>query len=146
MKAVVQVVSSASLSVENKIISEIDKGLVVFFCVEENDEVAKLEYFAKKIANLRIFCDENGKMNNSVIDKKGEILLVSQFTLAGECEHGNRPSFISAEKPARANSLYLQLSKILTENYGLTVKMGVFGADMQIKQVNEGPVTIILSK
>ena len=105
MKAVIQVVNNATLKVENKLISKIGQGLVVYFCVEQDDNENLLDYFAKKIANMRIFVDENGKMNKSVIDVGGEILLVSQFTLAGDTEKGNRPSFVLAEKPERANTL-----------------------------------------
>lgn len=146
MKAVIQVVGQAKLSVENKMVSEIGKGLVVYFCVEKGDLNEKLQFFAKKLANLRIFPDENGKTNLSVKDIGGEILLVSQFTLAGDCEHGNRPSFISAELPERANEFYLKLAKMLEEDYLLPVKLGVFGADMTILQENKGPFTIILDK
>lgn len=145
MKAVIQVVNNAELSVEDKPISTIGRGLVVFFCVEQGDEDSKLEYFAKKIANLRIFPDENGKTNLSVQDVGGQILFVSQFTLAAECEHGNRPSFVMAEEPARANDLYLRCAKMI-ESYGIEVKLGVFGADMTINQSNAGPFTIILTK
>ena len=145
MKAVIQVVENATLKVSDKLISSIKNGLVVYFCVEKEDDEEKLNYFAKKIAQLRIFVDENGKMNRSVKDVGGEILLVSQFTLAGNCEHGNRPSFISAELPERANALYLKLGKILNEVYQIQVKFGVFGADMTISQKNRGPVTIILT-
>ena len=146
MKAVIQVVGQAKLSVENKVVSEIGKGLVVYFCVEKGDLNEKLQLFAKKLANLRIFSDENGKTNLSVQDVKGEILLVSQFTLAGDCEHGNRPSFTNAENPERANELYLALAKLLKENFNLSVKLGVFGADMTIAQTNLGPFTVILEK
>lgn len=145
MKAVVQVVNNATLSVEDKLVSKIDRGLVVFFCVEKGDAESKLEYFAKKIANLRIFPDENDKTNLSVQDVNGKILFVSQFTLAAECEHGNRPSFVLAEEPTRANELYLKCAKMI-ENYGIEVKLGVFGADMTINQSNAGPFTVILTK
>ena len=97
---------------------------------------------AKKISKLRIFEDSNGKMNLSVADVGGEILLISQFTLYGDCSHGNRPSFIEAERPEAANSLYLYTAEQL-RSLGMTVKTGVFGADMKIEQFNEGPVTII---
>ncbi len=145
MKAVIQVVESATLKVSDKLISSIKCGLVVYFCVEKEDDEEKLNYFAKKIAQMRIFVDENGKMNRSVKDVGGEILLVSQFTLAGNCEHGNRPSFTLAELPERANALYLKLGKIINETYQIPVKFGVFGVDMTISQKNRGPVTIILT-
>lgn len=146
MKAVIQIVGQATLSVDNKLISQIKRGMVVYFCVEKGDNEEKLPFFAKKLANLRIFPDENGKTNLSVNDISGEILLVSQFTLAGDCEHGNRPSFINAELPEKANEMYLKLAKILENEYKLPVKLGVFGADMTIMQENKGPFTIILEK
>lgn len=145
MKAVIQVVDDAKLSVDGKLVSETKKGLVVFFCVEKNDEEDKLDFFAKKLVNLRLFPDANGKTNLSVKDVGGEILLVSQFTLAGECEHGNRPSFITAELPERANEMYKKLGS-LVEKYDISVKYGVFGADMKITQTNAGPFTVLLSK
>lgn len=145
MKAVIQRVKSASLEVEGKLISEIAKGLVVFFGVESGDTEVEADYFAKKIAALRIFEDENGKMNRSVLDENGEVLLVSQFTLCGDTSGGNRPSFASAERPERANELYEYEARAL-ESRGVKVKKGVFGADMQILQHNDGPVTIIMQK
>ena len=146
MRAVIQVVKGAELSVENKLISKIGQGLVVYFCVEKGDEEDKLQFYAKKIANLRIFSDENGKTNLSIKDVGGEVLLVSQFTLAGDCEHGNRPSFFTAELPERANNLYLKLKDILEKEYNLLVKTGVFGEEMIINQVNDGPFTVVLQK
>ncbi len=146
MKAVIQVVNNATLVVDEKVVSSIKKGLVVYFCVEKGDAEKLLEYFAKKISNLRVFVDENDKMNLSVKDVGGEILLVSQFTLAGDCEHGNRPSFITAETPERASDLYKKLGEKIYEEFGVKVKYGVFGADMKIKQENSGPVTIIMEK
>lgn len=146
MKAVIQVVKDAELSVNDKIVSKIEKGLVVFFCVEKDDLEEKVEFFAKKIANLRIFSDENGKTNLSVNDVKGEILLVSQFTLAGDCLHGNRPSFSNAENPERAKEMYLRLAEILKKDYLLPTKLGVFGAEMKIIQTNDGPFTVLLEK
>ena len=146
MKAVIQVVKRAELSVDEKLVSKIGQGLVVFFCVEKDDLEENLTFFAKKIANLRLFSDENGKTNLSVQDVGGEVLLVSQFTLAGKCEHGNRPDFFSAERPDRANELYLKLKDIIEKDYSVSVKTGVFGADMQIMQINDGPFTVTLQK
>lgn len=142
MKAVVQRVNSASLYVDDTLISEIQKGFVVYFCVEKGDGEELLEYFTKKISKLRVFEDENGKMNLSLLDVGGEILLVSQFTLAGNVEHGYRPSFTNAEEPKRAEELYLKLAKNL--NAIIPTKTGVFGAMMKIVQENDGPVTIII--
>lgn len=146
MKAVVQVVENAKLFVEDSLVSQIEKGIVVFFCVESNDKEEKLDFFAKKLANLRIFSDENGKTNLSVKDVGGEILLVSQFTLAGDCQHGNRPSFVNAQKPEIANKYYLELAKRIEKTYQINVKLGVFGADMRIEQTNIGPFTVLLTK
>lgn len=143
MKAVVQRVLKADLKVDGKLISEIDKGLVIFLGVGQGDEESDLLKIAAKISKLRIFEDENGKMNLSIKDVGGQILLVSQFTLFGDCRHGNRPSFIMAEKPERANQLYENM-KTLLENENISVKTGVFGADMKINALNDGPVTIIL--
>lgn len=142
MKAVIQRVLGATLSVEGKVVSQIGAGLVVYFCVEKGDDKSLCETFAKKLAKLRIFADDNGKMNLSVADVGGEILLVSQFTLAADLTQGNRPSFFNAELPQIANETYLHAAKLL-QNMGLTVKLGVFGADMTIDQRNDGPVTII---
>ena len=142
MKAVVQRVKKTTLCVDDALISKIDGGLTVFLGVGAGDGEKDGEYLAKKIANLRIFEDEEGKMNLSVLDVKKEVLLVSQFTLYGDTSKGNRPSFAAAEKPDRANELYLYTAKCL-EEYGVPVKLGVFGADMQISQCNDGPVTIL---
>lgn len=142
MKAVIQRVYDASLSVDGKLISQIGKGLVVYFCVEQGDDEGLCSVFANKLAKLRIFEDDNGKMNLSVLDVMGEVLFVSQFTLAADLSRGNRPSFINAEQPARANELYLRTADIL-KSLGVPTQLGVFGADMTIKQSNQGPVTII---
>lgn len=143
MRAVVQRVKRTTLSVDGKLISEIPFGLTVFLGVKVGDSEKEADYIAKKIAQLRIFEDENGKMNLSVKDVGGEVLLVSQFTLYGDASHGNRPSFTLAERPERAEPLYEYTLKALAA-YGIEVKRGVFGADMQICQHNDGPVTILL--
>ena len=143
MKLVVQRVKKATLSVEGKLISEIGKGMVVFLGIGKDDSEREIEFYSKKIANMRIFEDENGKMNLSIKDIRGDILLVSQFTLYANTSHGNRPSFFEAEEPKRANLMYEQFCLSLMD-YNITVKKGVFGADMQIIQNNDGPVTIIL--
>lgn len=142
MKAVIQRTGKTSLSVDGKLISEIPFGLTVYFGVEVEDTEKQAEAFAKKIVRLRIFEDENGKMNKSVIDVKGEILFVSQFTLLADCSHGNRPDFIAAERPEKAELLYARTAELM-RGYGVTVKTGVFGADMKISQYNDGPVTIV---
>lgn len=142
MKAVVQRVSHAKLVCDGVTISEIDKGLVVFFGVKTGDDANLVDTLAKKIPALRIFEDQNGKMNLSVKDIAGEILVVSQFTLFADVLHGNRPSFSLAEKPERAKAIYEDFIKKLQSN-GVAVKSGVFGGDMKITQINDGPVTII---
>ena len=142
MKAVIQRVGRTALSVDGILVSEIPFGLAVYLGIRVGDTAAQAEQLAKKLAALRIFEDENGKMNLSLKEVGGEILLISQFTLYGDCSHGNRPSFTLAERPERANELYEYTARIL-RGYGYTVKQGVFGADMKIEQFNDGPVTII---
>lgn len=142
MKAVVQRVTKAKLFCEGKLISEIDKGLVVYLGVQQGDDNLNASYLAKKISNLRVFEDENKKMNLSVKDVSGSVLAVSQFTLIADVKHGNRPSFSYAEEPIKANEIYeFFISELQKEN--LPVKKGVFGGDMKIEQYNDGPVTII---
>lgn len=142
MKAVVQRVTKAKLFCEGKLISEIDKGLVVYFGVQQGDDNLNASYLAKKISKLRVFEDENKKMNLSVKDVSGSVLAVSQFTLIADVKHGNRPSFSYAEEPIKANEIYeFFISELQKEN--LPVKKGVFGGDMKIEQYNDGPVTII---
>lgn len=143
MRAVVQRVLRADLSVDGKLISNIDKGIVVFWGVGEGDQEIDVIKLVNKISKLRIFEDENGKMNLSLKDVDGQILLVSQFTLFADCRHGNRPSFINAEKPERANELYIKAKELFAKE-NIFVQTGIFGADMKINVLNDGPVTIIL--
>ena len=143
MKIVVQRVQRTVLKVDGKTVSEIPFGLTVFLGVKSGDSEANADYLMKKVAGLRIFEDENGKMNRSVQDVGGEVLLVSQFTLYGDAKKGFRPSFSQAEEPVRANQLYEYAAQKLVE-HGVVVKLGVFGADMKIEQYNDGPVTIII--
>lgn len=143
MKAVVQRVKKTSLKVDGSLISEIPFGLTVFLGVGVGDDEKQADYLMRKIANLRVFEDENGKMNLSVKDVGGEVLLVSQFTLYGDASHGNRPSFTLAERPEKAEPLYEYAVQALQQQ-GVIVKKGVFGADMKIEQLNDGPVTILL--
>jgi len=141
MKVVVQRVKCAKLTCGD-FVSEIGKGLVVFFGVQVGDDENKSLTLAKKISKMRIFEDENGKMNLSVTDVGGEVLAVSQFTLMADCSGGNRPSFVLAERPERADMIYKKFINELKE-LGLSVKTGVFGGDMLITQANDGPVTIV---
>lgn len=143
MKAVIQRVLKAELRVDGELISKIDKGMVVFLGVGVGDSEVEVEKIGKKISKLRIFEDENEKMNLSIKDVGGEILLVSQFTLYGDCTHGNRPSFIMAERPDRANELYLKMKEFLISEE-IPIQTGIFGADMKIDVLNDGPVTILI--
>ena len=145
MRAVVQRVKQTILRVDGREISQIPFGLTVFLGVKEGDSKAQADYLMKKIAALRIFEDDNGKMNLSVKDVGGEVLLVSQFTLYGDASHGNRPSFSLAARPELAEPLYEYAANALRA-LGVTVKTGVFGADMKIEQLNDGPVTILLER
>ena len=142
MRAVIQRVKKTTLTVDGKLVSEIGGGLAVYLGVGCGDTPEKADVIAKKIVNLRVFEDENGKMNLSVLQAGGEILLISQFTLYGDCKGGNRPSFIGAARPEIAEPLYLSVADKIRE-FGICVKTGVFGADMKIEQYNDGPVTIL---
>lgn len=145
MKAVIQRVLNANLKVDGELVSEIGQGYVIFLGVKKGDTFEDADYFIKKIPPLRICEDENGKINKSIIDVGGEVLLVSQFTLYANTSHGNRPDFLSAESPDKANELYKYVAEGLTKQ-GLNVKLGVFGADMKINQTNDGPFTVILER
>ena len=143
MRALIQRVTSADVAVEDEIIAKIGNGLLVLLCAVDGDGEAEAETLANKIAKLRIFADEAGKMNRSVIDVGGEVLLVSQFTLAADTRNGNQPSFIKAAAPDQAIPL-LDHFKARLEADGLTVATGRFGAEMKVGLVNDGPVTIWL--
>lgn len=144
MKAVVQRVTASSVSVDGEIVGKIDKGLNVLLGVEEDDTEKDAEVLAAKIAKMRIFEDENEKMNLSVLDVDGSVLVISQFTLCADIKNGNRPSFILAAKPDKATALYEYFSSQLKENGVKKVENGVFGADMAVEISNDGPVTIIM--
>ncbi len=144
MKIVLQRVNEASCTVNNKIISRINKGYLLLVGITHTDTIKEVEYLAKKIAKLRIFEDEIGKMNRSILDLNYQILSISQFTLYANANKGNRPSFIDAMNPKTAEELYLKLSEILNEEYKIETFNGVFGEYMDISLVNDGPVTIIL--
>ncbi len=143
MKALIQRVTLARLSVDGREISSVGAGLVVYLGVAKGDDEKTADAIASKISRMRIFADENDKLNYSVSDKGYSVLLVSQFTLCADCSRGNRPDFTGAEEAARAKALYLYTGKEL-EALGVNVAYGVFGADMTIEQVNSGPVTIEL--
>ncbi len=142
MKAVIQRVLESSVSIDGKIVGSIGKGYMILVGVERGDSEEDADLLARKTANLRVFEDENGKMNLSVLDIDGEILSISQFTLCADCKKGNRPSFTNSEVPERASFLYdLYCEKLL--EYGVKkVDKGIFGADMKVSLVNDGPVTI----
>lgn len=142
MKAVIQRVQKASVTVDGNEISSVEKGYMLLLGVMKGDTEKEAELLARKTALLRVFEDENGKMNLSVNDIDGEILCVSQFTLCADCKKGNRPSFTDSEEPTRANELYEYFCNELLKNGVKAVKKGVFGADMKVALVNDGPVTI----
>jgi len=145
MKIVVQRVLRSSVSVDGKVIGEIGRGLMILFGAEKGDGDEAVNALADKVLNLRIFADDQGKMNRSCIDIEGEILVVSQFTLAGDCSRGRRPGFDNAAAPEDAEQLYKNFIKKLVESK-LKIQEGRFGADMQVDIVNDGPVTFILER
>jgi len=144
MRVVIQRVSEASVKVDDQIAGTIHKGLLVFIGVEDADTKEDIEWISSKIVNLRIFDDASGVMNLSVKDIDGEILLVSQFTLHAATKKGNRPSYIKASKPAIAIPMYEQLIDQLKNDLGKEIPTGIFGADMKVQLVNDGPVTIVM--
>ena len=143
MRAVIQRVKSASVTVEGEVVSEIRQGLLVFLGVAQEDTPADIDYMANKIANLRIFEDDEGRMNLSILDLGGEALVVSQFTLYGDCRKGRRPSFIAAARPEKADPLYQAFMDEISQ-LGVSVKAGIFQAMMDVELINDGPVTIML--
>ena len=145
MKLVVQRVKNAQVEVDNKVVGKIQKGFLVFLGITHNDTKEIADYLVKKLCKLRVFEDEKGKMNLALNDIKGELLIVSQFTLYADCSQGNRPSFINAAKPEMANELYEYFCSECNKN-DIKVEKGIFGADMKIDLINDGPVTIILEK
>ncbi len=147
MKVLLQRVKNARVRVKGTTVGEIEQGVLIFLGVEQTDlpdYLGKIEWLVKKIANLRIFCDEQNKLNLSVLDVQGSALLVSQFTLCANCQKGNRPSYSSAAPPAEAQKIYLEFGKKLKAF--LPVEWGEFGANMQVELLNDGPVSIWLER
>jgi len=145
MKALIQRVKQASITINNELYSRINKGLLIFLGVEKGDTTEQADWLVSKILKLRIFEDENEKMNFSVDDIKGEILVVSQFTLAGDCKKGTRPSFDNAKNPDEANKLYEYFVEELKKSK-LNIQTGVFRAMMDVSLINDGPVTFMVEK
>ena len=145
MKALIQRVKRASVSIDNKLYSSIGMGILVFLGVEKGDDTENAEKLSQKLINLRIFEDEAGKMNKSLLDVKGEMLVVSQFTLCGDCKKGTRPSFDKAELPQKANELY-QYFVTKIKAHGIETQTGKFGAMMDVELINDGPVTFMVEK
>jgi len=143
MKAILQRVTSSKVSIDGKVVGQIGQGLNILLGVGQEDEESVIPKFAEKIVNLRIFADLDGKMNKSLLDVKGEVLLISQFTLYGDTKKGRRPSFMKAAEPKKGKVLYEALVEAI-RSYGITVKTGEFGAYMDVEIHNDGPVTIIL--
>lgn len=144
MRVVIQRVTSASVSICSQVVGKIQKGFVLLVGITHTDTEAQAEYLAKKVAQMRIFSDSEGKMNLALADVRADILSISQFTLYADCRHGNRPAFIEAARAEHAEPLYNYFNQLLEQQYGLHVEKGQFGADMQVSLVNDGPVTIIL--
>lgn len=143
MKVVIQRVSEASVKVDEKIVGEIANGFMLLIGIDEEDEKQDADWLVQKILNLRVFGDEDGKLNLSVLDIKGEILCISQFTLIADYKKGNRPSFIKAAKPDKAIPLFDYFKSEITKS-GLKTESGIFGADMKVSLINDGPVTIVM--
>ena len=143
MKVVIQRAKEAKVTVDNKVVGQIDEGVMVLVGITHDDSEADAEYLAEKIVNLRIFEDEDGKMNHSLLDVNGQVLSVSQFTLYGDCRKGRRPNYMNAAKPDYANDIYEIFNTKLREK-GLHVETGIFGAMMDVQFTNVGPVTLIV--
>ncbi|MBP7500712.1 MAG: D-tyrosyl-tRNA(Tyr) deacylase [Chryseobacterium sp.] len=142
MKIVLQRVSEANVKVDNQIVGAIEKGLMLLIGVDETDESSDADWLVKKIIDVRVFSDDDGKMNHSVKDIDGEILCISQFTLISDYKKGNRPSYIKAAKPDKAIPLF-EYFKDELKNSGLKIESGIFGADMKVSLINDGPVTLV---
>ena len=143
MRVVIQRVSASSVKVDERTVGEIAAGVMLLIGIDKEDETADADWLVQKILNLRVFGDEEGKMNRSIIDIKGEILCISQFTLIADYKKGNRPSFIKAAKPDKAIPLFEYFKNEISKS-GLKTESGIFGADMKVSLVNDGPVTILM--
>ncbi|MCX8470772.1 MAG: D-aminoacyl-tRNA deacylase [Chitinophagaceae bacterium] len=146
MKAVIQRVQEAYVTINDEVVAKINDGLLVLLGIVHDDNVATIAWMSSKIVNMRIFNDEHGLMNKSILDIGGDVILVSQFTLYGDAQKGNRPSFIKAAKPDIAIPIYENMIAQLSKDLGKPIQTGVFGADMKVGLVNDGPVTIVLEK
>lgn len=146
MRLVVQRVQNAKVDVDSKTVGKIDKGFMVLCGITHDDTKEKCDFLAKKLCYLRVFEDENEKMNLALKDVGGKLLIISQFTLYADCSGGNRPSFVNAAKPEMANELYEYFCDKCQNEYGIEVQKGIFGAHMEVSLLNDGPVTIILEK
>lgn len=144
MRAVIQRVLESSVKIDGRTVAEIGPGLMILLGIEEADEASDVEWLAGKIARMRIFADDEGKMNRSVIESGGGVIVVSQFTLHASTKKGNRPSFIRAAEPARSEPLYEEFCRAMERETGGPVGRGEFGADMKVALVNDGPVTIVI--
>lgn len=144
MKAVIQRVANAGVSVDGSVVGEIEKGLLVLLGIEQSDSEEDAVLLARKIANLRIFCDEEDKMNLSLLDISAAALVISNFTLCADTKKGNRPSFINAMEPHNADKLYRFFCEELKNNGVIKIETGVFGADMKVNLINDGPITLVL--
>jgi len=143
MRAVIQRVLQAEVKVKNEAVGKIDKGLLIYLSVGKGDSLKDAEFMAEKLVNLRIFADEAGKMNRSLLDVGGKMLLVSNFTLHGDCRKGRRPGFDAAAEPELAEQLYEKVGELITQQ-GVPVEKGVFGEYMRVTSTNDGPVTFLL--
>ncbi len=143
MRAVVQRVFQAKVEVDGQVKGQINRGLLVYFGVDKTDTRTEIPYMVEKITNLRIFEDENGKMNRSLMDEGGEILCISQFTLMGDCRKGRRPSFTDAKEPEEADNYYQEFVQ-MCQDKGIKTETGVFQAHMEVSSVNDGPVTMLI--
>lgn len=145
MKALIQRVKKASVTIDSELFSQINAGMLIFLGVEKEDTIENAQKLAEKLVKLRVFDDEHGKMNKSLLDINGEILVASQFTLMGDCKKGTRPSFDKAASAQKANELYEDFVKIISR-YGLNVQTGKFQAMMDVSLINDGPVTLMVEK